>query len=108
MSEIFPFGEVKPEPDSGSSSAGPNRNVLEDTVQRTLLDMGLGSGRLFHIPLLPKRHRQLHLRLAQEHRNWNIDQWKNFDWSDESWFVIHHVNDRIRIRRLLAELMFPQ
>ncbi|GFW73808.1 transposase domain containing protein [Trichonephila clavipes] len=55
---------------------GPSRIVLEHTVQRTLLDMGLRSKRPTRVPLLTKRHRQLRLRWAREHRDWSMDQWE--------------------------------
>ncbi|GBM97645.1 hypothetical protein AVEN_215897-1 [Araneus ventricosus] len=54
-------------------NAGPNANVSEHTVvQQTLLDMGLGSRRSTRVPLLTKRHRQLRLQWAREHRDWTI------------------------------------
>ncbi|GBM61172.1 hypothetical protein AVEN_102477-1 [Araneus ventricosus] len=40
-------------------NAGPSAEVLEHTVQRTLLDMGLCSRRPTRVPLLTKCHRQL-------------------------------------------------
>ncbi|GBN39522.1 hypothetical protein AVEN_124145-1 [Araneus ventricosus] len=43
-------------------NAGPSASVSEHTVQRTLLDMGLCSRRPTRVPLLTKRHRQLHLQ----------------------------------------------
>ncbi|GFW41069.1 transposase domain containing protein [Trichonephila clavipes] len=56
--------------------AGPSRLVLEHTVQRTLLDVGVRSKRPLRVPLLTKRHRQLRLRLARDHRDWSIYQWE--------------------------------
>ncbi|GFV39759.1 transposable element Tcb1 transposase [Trichonephila clavipes] len=57
-------------------NAGASRIVLEHTVQRTLLDMGLRSKRPTREPLLTKRHRQLHLRWARDHRDWSMYQWE--------------------------------
>ncbi|GFV15374.1 transposable element Tcb1 transposase [Trichonephila clavipes] len=54
-------------------NAGPSRIVSEHTVQRTLLDTGLRSKRPIRVPLLTKRHRQLHLRFAREHCDWSMD-----------------------------------
>ncbi|GBN89289.1 hypothetical protein AVEN_260437-1 [Araneus ventricosus] len=42
-------------------NAGPSVSVSEHKVQRTLLDIGLCSRRPTRVPLLTKRHRQLHL-----------------------------------------------
>ncbi|GFW14196.1 transposase domain containing protein [Trichonephila clavipes] len=55
-------------------NARPNRIVLEHTVQRTLLDMGPRSKRPTREPLLTKRHRQLRLRWARDHRDWSMYQ----------------------------------
>ncbi|GBL75234.1 hypothetical protein AVEN_194466-1 [Araneus ventricosus] len=55
-------------------NAGPSASVSEHTVQRTLLDMGLYSRRPTRVPLLTKRHRQLSLQWAREHRDWTMDE----------------------------------
>ncbi|GBM03518.1 Sialin [Araneus ventricosus] len=65
-------------------NAGPNASVSEHTVQQMLLDMGLCSRRPTCVPLLTKLHRQLRLQWAREHRDWTMDEWKKFVWSDES------------------------
>ncbi|GBM59333.1 hypothetical protein AVEN_207089-1 [Araneus ventricosus] len=54
-------------------NAGPSASVSEHTVQRTLLDMGLCSRHPTRVPLLTKRHRQLRLQWAREHRDWTMD-----------------------------------
>ncbi|GBM51958.1 hypothetical protein AVEN_194254-1 [Araneus ventricosus] len=58
-------------------NAGPSLSVSDHTVQRTLLDMGLCSRRLIRVPLLSKRHRQLCLEWAREHRDWTMNEWKS-------------------------------
>ncbi|GFV63316.1 transposable element Tc1 transposase [Trichonephila clavipes] len=70
--------------------------------------MGLRSKRPTRVPLLTKRHRQLRLPWTQEHHDWSMDQWERVDWSDESRFVIHPADGRIRIRRLPCEQLLPQ
>ncbi|GFV93478.1 transposase domain containing protein [Trichonephila clavipes] len=89
-------------------NAGPSKTVSEHTVLRTLLDMGLRSKRPTRVPLLTKRHSQLRLDWAREHHDWSMDQWERVAWSDESWFVIHPADGRIRIRRLPGEQLLPQ
>ncbi|GBN97391.1 hypothetical protein AVEN_144260-1 [Araneus ventricosus] len=81
-------------------NAGSSASVSEHTVQRALLDMGLCSRRPTRVPLLTKRHRQLRLQWAREHRDWTMDEWKRVAWSDESRFLIHHVDGRVRVRHL--------
>ncbi|GBO24790.1 hypothetical protein AVEN_35889-1 [Araneus ventricosus] len=88
-------------------NAGPRASVSEHTVQRTLLDMGLCSRRQTRVPLLTKRHRQLRLQWAREHRDCTMDEWKRDAWSDESRLLIHHVDGRVRVRRLPGEQLLP-
>ncbi|GBM07838.1 hypothetical protein AVEN_138677-1 [Araneus ventricosus] len=88
-------------------NAGPSASVSEYTVQRTLLDMRLCSRRPTRVHLLTKRHRQLRLQWAREHRDWTMDEWKRVDWSDESRFLIHHVDGHVRVRRLPGEQLLP-
>ncbi|GBL74166.1 Transposable element Tc1 transposase [Araneus ventricosus] len=83
-------------------NAGPSASVSEHTVQLTLSDMGLCSRRPTRVPLLTKRHRELCLQWAREHRNWN-----RVAWSDESRFLIHLVDGRVRVRRLPGEQLLP-
>ncbi|GBL94520.1 Transposable element Tc1 transposase [Araneus ventricosus] len=88
-------------------NAGPSASVSEHTVQRTLLDMGLCSRRSTRVPLLTKSHRQLRLQWAREYRDWIMDKWKRVAWSDNSRFLIHHVDGRARVRRLPGEQLLP-
>ncbi|GBN47206.1 Transposable element Tc1 transposase [Araneus ventricosus] len=36
-----------------------------------------------------------------------MDEWKRVAWSDESRFLIHHVDGRVKIRRLTGEQLLP-
>ncbi|GBN42102.1 hypothetical protein AVEN_209180-1 [Araneus ventricosus] len=58
-------------------NADLSASVSEHTVQRTRLDMRLCSRRPTRMPLLTKRHRQLRLQWAREHRDWTMDEWKS-------------------------------
>ncbi|GBL99227.1 Transposable element Tc1 transposase [Araneus ventricosus] len=69
--------------------------------------MVLCSRRPTRMPLLTKRHRQLRLQWAREHRDWTVDECKRVAWSDESRFLIHHINGRVRVRRLPGEQLLP-
>ncbi|GBO05414.1 hypothetical protein AVEN_12274-1 [Araneus ventricosus] len=59
------------------------------------------------VPLLTKRHRQLRLQWAREHRDWTMDEWKRVAWSDEFRFLIHHVDGHVRVRHLPCEQLLP-
>ncbi|GBM47063.1 hypothetical protein AVEN_179790-1 [Araneus ventricosus] len=69
--------------------------------------MGLCSRRPTRVALLTTRHRQLRLQWALEHRNWAMDEWKRVASSDESRFLIHRVDGRVRVSRLPGEQLLP-
>ncbi|GBM98798.1 hypothetical protein AVEN_122549-1 [Araneus ventricosus] len=81
-------------------NAYPRASVSEHTVQRILLHMGLCSRRPTRVHLLTTRYRQLRLQWAREHRDWTMDEWKRVAWPDVSRILIHHVDGRVRVRRL--------
>ena len=45
--------------------------------------------------MLTSVHRWKHLQWAREHQNWTMEQWKKVAWSDESCFLLHHVDSRL-------------
>ena len=45
-------------------------------------------------------HRRKRLQWAHECRNWTLEQWKKVAWSDESRFLLDHVDGRVRVHRL--------
>ena len=47
--------------------------------------------------LLADRHRRLAWWLAR--RGWNLRTWRNIHWSDESWFLLHVTDGRMRVWR---------
>jgi len=69
--------------------------------------MGLRSRRPSWVPMQTARHRQQRMKWAQDHRDWTVDDWKKVAWSDESRFLVHHVDDQARIHRLPTEAMAP-
>ena len=52
-------------------------------------------------------HRRKRLQWASECRNWTLEKWKKVAWSDESRFLLDHVDGRVRVRRLPGEVMVP-
>jgi transposase len=59
-------------------------NVNERTVRRRLGEANLGAYRPATSPELLRSHRVSRLLFAQEHLNWNLEQWKSVLFSDES------------------------
>ena len=52
-------------------------------------------------------HRQKCLQWSCERRNRTLEQWKKVALSDESRFLLDHVDGRVRVRRLPGEVMAP-
>ncbi|MCJ8739854.1 hypothetical protein PDJAM_G00052120 [Pangasius djambal] len=53
-------------------------------------------------------HHPKHLQWAREHQNRTVEQWKKkVAWSDESRFLLHHVDGWVRVGRLPGEEMTP-
>ena len=88
-------------------NGGHLRNVSQSTVHRTLLRMGLHSRRPVRVPMMTPVHHRKRLQWASERRNWILEQWKKVAWSDESHFLLEHVDGRIRVRRLPGKVMAP-
>ena len=88
-------------------NAGSDRKVSEYTVHHSLLRMELHSCRPVRVPMLTPVHRRKRQQWAREHQNWTTEQWKKVAWSDESRFLLHHVDGRVRVRRFPGEHMAP-
>ncbi|ROL55078.1 hypothetical protein DPX16_21082 [Anabarilius grahami] len=69
--------------------------------------MGLHSRRPVRVLMLTPVHRQKHQQWACEHQNLTTEQWKKVALSDESRFLLHHVDGRVRVRLLSGEHMAP-
>ena len=88
-------------------NAGSDRKVSEYTVHHSLLCMGLHSCRPVRVSMLTPVHRRKHQQWAREHQNWTTEQWKKVAWSDESRFLLHHVDGQVCVHHLPGEHMAP-
>ncbi|KAJ8417445.1 hypothetical protein AAFF_G00286720 [Aldrovandia affinis] len=79
----------------------------QNIVHCSLLRMGLHSHRPVRVPMLTPVHRRKRLHWAPERQNWTMEQWKKVGWSEESRFLLHHVDGRVRVHRLPGEEMAP-
>ncbi len=84
---------------------GYDRKVSEHTAHRSLLHMGLYSRRLIRVPILTPVHRQKHIQGARERQSWTMERWKKVVWSDESCFLLYHIDGWVC--RLPREEMAP-
>jgi transposase len=77
----------------------PNRRLSTRTVNNRLKSAGLKSRRVNKRPLLAYRHRRTRLAWCLARRDWNLRTWRNINWSDESRFLFHVTDDRMRVWR---------
>ncbi len=81
--------------------------ISEHKIGRTLKQMSYSSRRPHRVPLLSAKNRKRRIQFTQAHQNWTIEDWKNYDWSDESRFLLRHSGVRVRIWRKEHESMDP-
>ena len=75
----------------------PNRRLSTRTVRNRLKSAGLKSKRLIKRPLLADRHRRSRLAWCLARRGWNLRTWRKIHWSDESQFLLHVTDGRMRV-----------
>ncbi len=76
---------------------GMQNTISECTTSRTLKQMGYSSRRPHRVLLLSAKNRIRRLQFTQAHQHWTIEDWKNVAWSDESGFMLRHLDGRVRI-----------
>jgi transposase len=77
----------------------PNRRLSNRTVINRLTSAGRKSRRVAKRPLLVDRHRRTRLAWCLAWRGWNLRTWRKIHWSDESRFLLHVTDDRMRVWR---------
>ena len=76
----------------------PNRRLSTRTVRNRLKSAELKSRRVIKRPLLADRHRRSRLAWCLA-RGWNLRTWRKIHWSDESRFLLHVTDGRMRVWR---------
>ncbi len=84
---------------------GMQNTISERTTRQTLKQMCYSSRRPHWVPLLSAKNRKRRLQFAQAHQNWTIEDWKNVAWSDQSRYLLQHLEGRARIWRKGHESM---
>ncbi len=84
-------------------------SISEHTTHRTLKQMCYNSRRPHRVPLLSDKNRKLRLQFTQSHQNWTIEDCKNVDWSDESWFLLWNsdVESEFGVKNMKAWIILP-
>ncbi|KAJ4451831.1 hypothetical protein ANN_03309 [Periplaneta americana] len=60
------------------------QRVSDQTIQNRLNENNLRCRRSKEVPRLTRRHKQLRLRFAEEHRNWQLRHWRRVTFCDET------------------------
>jgi hypothetical protein len=77
----------------------PNRRLSTRTVRNCLKSAELKSRRVIKRPLLADRHRRSRLAWCLARRGWNLRTWRKIHWSDDSLFLLHVTDGRMRVWR---------
>jgi hypothetical protein len=77
----------------------PIRHLPARTVTNRLKSAGLKSKRVIKRPMLSDRHQRLCLAWCLARRSLNFRTWRRIYWSDESWFMLHITDGRMRVWR---------
>lgn len=80
--------------------------ISERTIRRRLVESGLNSRRPATGPQLLPRHRRARLQFAQLHADWNLQQWSEVLFTDESRFCLRSPDGRERVWRRRGERYF--
>lgn len=77
----------------------PHRQISHQTVRNRLKAAGLRSRRVIKRPKLTDDHKRLRLAWCRQRQGWNLRSWRRVHWSDESRFLLHVVDGRVRVWR---------
>ena len=77
----------------------PNRPLSTRTVRNRLWACGYCARRPIRQPMLTPGQKAARLYWCQQCRNWNIPSWRKIHWSDESQFLLHMTDCRVRVWR---------
>lgn len=80
-----------------------NVNISQNTVRRRLHEVNLRARRPARHPTLSIEHKRNRLYFCREHLNWNLNQWSNCLFTDESRFKLKGADGRTRIWREKGE-----
>jgi hypothetical protein len=85
-----------------------NTDCPTRTVRNRLKSVGLKSRRVTKRPLLADRHRQTRMAWCLVRRGWNLRTWRKIHWADESRFLLHVTDGRMRVWRHKSTAYTPR
>ncbi|GFV60473.1 HTH_Tnp_Tc3_2 domain-containing protein [Trichonephila clavipes] len=78
--------------------------IAPQIISRHLAEANLKSKRPFRVHPLTPEHRHLRLQWCQARSMWNVTDWQNVEFSDESRIVLGTDDKRVRVWRRPGEL----
>lgn len=79
------------------------QRVSRQIVNRRLLSRGLRSRRPAKKPLMTRARKQRRLEWSEQYHRWQLGHWRHVLFSDESRFLLHRVDGRLRVRREVGQ-----
>lgn len=80
-----------------------NVPVSTRTTNRRVLRQGYNARRPAQKPMLTRRHRHERLAWAAQWRDLTVNHWNHVIFADESRYLLHRTDGRVRVRRLVGE-----
>ncbi|GFV03959.1 hypothetical protein TNCV_915841 [Trichonephila clavipes] len=77
---------------AGNLNQGATANVSQRTVSPTLHHIRYGSRCPILKPLLLSLNTNGRFQFANDYKDWTTHDWKRIMWSNESCFILHHVD----------------
>ena len=77
--------------------------VSTRTTNRRMQQRGYFARRPAKVPMLTRRHRQERLAWAAQWRDLTLNHWRHVIFADESRYLLHRADGRVRVRRLVGE-----
>ncbi|XP_066254474.1 uncharacterized protein [Euwallacea similis] len=87
--------------ESNTNTSSEGSRVSTQTTRNRLRKRGMNARRPTRIPLLSPAHRKAR-RFFAEHLNWTMNQWSNVIFTDESRFLLNHIDGRVKVCRRSA------
>ena len=82
--------------------------ISTQTVRNRLREVGLHSRVPRVVPRMTPEHRRRRREWARRHSRWNVAQWSNVLFTDESRFTVDHSDGGLRVWRVVGQRYNPQ
>lgn len=83
------------------------KEIMQHTEHWSFLSVELESCKSVRVSMLNNVHSWMCLQLVPECLNWILYYWKKVIWSDESFFLLNNINDRVCFCHCPGDMMSP-